>query len=424
MRWTSRRRAVDDLAPPLRITIFSLNYWPETTGIGPYAHSLATGLQSRGYDVRVVTSYPHYPEWRVRPGYRRLVHREKVEGIPVERVRHYVPRHPSRLKRAASEVTFGLRLAMTPWRSPDVAIFMSPAMLGSAVALATRGIGRRRAAVGVIVQDLYSTGVRELGGNGGSLIGLIGRAERALLGCADGIVVIHERFRQPVGEMGVGQGTVRVIRNWSKSPPGVDAVDRVAGRAKLGWREDDVVVLHAGAMGVKQGLENVIEAARLADRASLPIRFILAGQGSRRESLETVARGLSAVEFIDALPEADFQVALRCADFLLINELPDLQETAVPSKLTSYLASGTPVIAAVRPGSVTESEVLASGGGICVPAGSPDDLLSAVLGLSTDPEARADLGARGLAYCTSVLSEETAMRSYSEWVYELASRRR
>jgi colanic acid biosynthesis glycosyl transferase WcaI len=124
-------------------------------------------------------------------------------------------------------------------------------------------------------------------------------------------------------------------------------------------------------MGAKQGLENVVEAARLAERQELPIRFVLAGDGNQREHLERLADGCATLEFMGPLPEPEYLRALQAADVLLLNELPGLTETAVPSKLTSYFASGRPVLAATEPGSVSADEVRASGAGVVINPGEP-----------------------------------------------------
>jgi hypothetical protein len=46
------------------------------------------------------------------------------------------------------------------------------------------------------------------------------------------------------------------------------------------------VVLHAGNMGAKQALGNVIEASRLAAQRDEPVLFVLMGYGSQRAELE------------------------------------------------------------------------------------------------------------------------------------------
>lgn len=49
----------------MRILIYGLNFFPELAGIGKYSGEMAQWLASRDHDVRVVTTPPYYPEWRV-----------------------------------------------------------------------------------------------------------------------------------------------------------------------------------------------------------------------------------------------------------------------------------------------------------------------------------------------------------------------
>lgn len=224
-------------------------------------------------------------------------------------------------------------------------------------------------------------------------------------------------------KLGVADERVRVIRNWTHIRP-VDDFDVPGFRAALGWKADEIVVLHAGAMGAKQGLKNVVDAARIASERNDPIRFAMLGDGSRRKSLEASAEGLGTVQFMDHLEDADFGRALRAADVLLVNEKPGVKEMAVPSKLTSYFSSGRPVLAATDAGSTTSGEVTASKAGVQVDAGSPLELLDAAIQLGRDRERARQLGENGLRYCAEVLSEATAIQKYDDWVRELATSRR
>ncbi len=57
---------MNDLASTgLRVAVLGINYAPEKSGIAPYTAGMARGLQSLGHSVKVFTSFPHYPEWRV-----------------------------------------------------------------------------------------------------------------------------------------------------------------------------------------------------------------------------------------------------------------------------------------------------------------------------------------------------------------------
>ena len=236
----------------------------------------------------------------------------------------------------------------------------------------------------------------------------------------DGVVVIHDRFQsQVVDGLGVATDRVSVIRNWThvKSPP---AVDVPSARQALGWGDEEFVVLHAGAIGVKQDLINVVEAAKLAETTGAPLRFVLLGGGSQRGAVEVASRGVRTIELRDQLEESAFQQALGAADVLLVNELPELSDMAVPSKLTTYFTTGKPIVAATGPDSATAGELEASGAGVRVAPGRPMELVDALLDLRERPEDARRMGANGRAYCETVLTERVALSAYNEWIARLA----
>jgi len=184
------------------------------------------------------------------------------------------------------------------------------------------------------------------------------------------------------------------------------------------------VALHAGAMGIKQDLDNVVAAARLAQEGAHPVHFVLMGHGGERARLETAAKGLRTLTFLDPLPDQQYQAALAAADVLIVNEHAGLREMAVPSKLTSYFTSGRPIIAVTNRDSVTAGEINASQGGIQVQPGDPAALLTAILGLRADPQHGDHLGRNGQAYRVSVLSESAAIDRFEAWIELLGHRAR
>lgn len=391
-----------------------LNYAPEPTGIAPYTTALAEGLSARGARVRVLTGFPHYPEWRVRAGYRGRTIREEINGIPVTRLRHRVPRRPRLLSRAHMELSFGARAVLRRWGDVDVVLAVSPALFATLlVVVKARLTGRR---VGVWVQDLYGRGLDEVQGSASSA----GRALRAVEGWtlrrATGVVVIHERFRAcVVEELGVPPERVQIIRNWSHvTIPAT--TDRTAVRRRFGWGDDEVIALHAGNMGLKQDLENVVAAARMADRTGSPVRFVLLGHGNRRADLEEAAAGVRHISFMDPLPEGEFVEALRAADALLVNELPGVRGMSVPSKLTSYFAAAVPVVAAVECDSATADEIASSGAGLRIDSGDPMALLAAVERAAADAASAQRHAAAGPAYARDVLGEDPALEAFSQWL--------
>ncbi len=354
----------------LRVLILGLNYAPESTGIAPYTTGLAEGLAAKGHQVRVLTGLPHYPQWEVSPGYESggMDHGDQAGRPRVERLLHHVPSPPRLPGRIRMELSYGGRLWRAGWEAPDVVLCISPALLSSAMAIARAKSIRHRPAVGLWVQDLYGLGVVETGAASGPITSLLKRLESRVLRAADGVAVIHDRFKSHlIRDLGVEAKSITVIRNWTHLRP-VVVGDRAETRRKLGWPDDSIVALHAGNMGAKQGLENVIHAAKLAESGSAPVRFVLLGDGNQRSRLEHLGAGVANLELVDPLPDHDYQSALAAADVLLVNEKASVAEMAVPSKITSYFTTGNPVVAATRSDSITASEIECSGGGLVVAA--------------------------------------------------------
>ena len=407
--------------PTPRIEFIGLNYLPEPTGIAPYTSAMARGLVRRRNSVRVLTAHPHYPDWKIWNGYGQWTRDESTDGVAVRRMRHYVPSRPKGVARLLSEVSFGLRAVFSLWGRPDVIVAVSPGLFASALVALRRCLSLRRVPLVVWVQDLYTIGLAETAQGGGIAVRVSRTVEGWMLRTADHVVVIHDRFASRVSEdFAVPRDRIEVVRNWTHLPP-ADPVDTVASREKFGWEPHETIVLHAGNMGVKQGLDNVIEAARLADSRGDHVRFVLLGDGAERARLEEHAAGVQSLQFIRPLDDTGFVQALASADVLLVNELPGVSEMAVPSKLTSYFAAGRPVLAATDADGITAAEVLGAGAGVVVPAGDPQEVLDGALGLGRASDLALKYGEAGRRYRETVLSEEHALDSFTRLIERLVT---
>lgn len=398
------------------VVVLGLNYPPEPTGNAPYTGALATGLAKLGYAVTANVAHPHYPEWKIREGYGGWTDSTESDGVEVHRLLHYVPAEPRGVRRLLSELSFGLRLMFRRIGHPRLVIAVSPSLFATALAVLRVRLMPRRPRVAVWVQDIYTLGMAEIGEGGGLVQRITRWVESRTLRGADVVVVIHERFRDYVTrELGVAADKVVVIRNWTHLPSW-EPVDPIQAKTRLGWPQDVTLAVHTGNMGAKQGLENIVEAARRAGRQGSRVQFLLIGDGGERRALEEVARGVSHVSFIDPLDDEDYRLALAAADVLIVNEKPGVASMAVPSKLTSYFTAGRPVVAATDPTGITASEIAAAGAGVVVPAGDPLALLTAVEKLGSDQQSSARLGLSGQRYRESVLDQNAAIRKWADLV--------
>lgn len=413
-RHRAHARSHDYVAPDennLRISVIGLNYAPEPTGIAVYTAGLAEGLADRGHRVKAITGIPHYPQWSPYDGFDARTQRETRAGVRVTRLKHVVPARPRLLNRLGMELHFGFRSLFANWGRPDVVVLVTPALFAAGLATVRARLTGTRTCVWV--QDIYSLGVSE-SGTGGRLAGrVLCWIESRILRSASSVVVIHDRFKRHIVDgLGVDPAKVEVVRNWSHIDS-AETVGREALRRARNWAPGDIVVLHAGNMGAKQGLENVVEASRLAAASGSPVRFVLLGDGNQRVALEEMGSN-SHLEFIDPLGDEEFMPTLRAADILLVNERPGLTEMSVPSKLTSYFSTGRPVLAATDLSSVTAEEMALARAGVRVDAADPAALVAQAEALGRDQLACIEYGGAGLAFRAGFLTEEFALDRFEK----------
>ena len=383
-----------------KILIIGINYRPETTGIAPYTSDMAEHLAASGHRITVITGFAHYPAWRHEPDEHRMRAVESRGGVRVIRRRHYVPRSQSAIRRAAYEGTFLVHGALSRPERPDVVFGVIPSLSGGL--LARYFAARAHAPYGLIFQDLMAPAARQSGIGGGSRVaGATSTLERWATAKARTVAIASENFRPYLREIGVDESRIFDLPNWSHL--GAPTADRTATREQLGWPPDHSVVLHAGNMGLKQGLEQVVEAARRADALAAPVLFVLMGEGSQRAALEAHAKRIERLRFLPFQPEADVPNILDAADLLLVSERPTVIDMSLPSKLTSYFAAGRPIVAAVPPQGSTAREILQAGAGVIVPIGDPEELNRVVGQIRDDPEWASRMGAAGREYARSAL---------------------
>jgi len=393
-----------------KILAVGINYAPEHTGIAPYTTEACDYLAAGGATVLAIAGVPHYPHWTMPAEYQGRRSSEETHGaVTVRRLWHTVPAQQSARSRATYEATFGAHVLgqRLPWR-PDVVLAVVPSLFGAGAAAKIA----HRAGVRLVlwVQDLMGPSVAQSGMSGGRRIARLTTAlEKRVLLRADQVVVVSGAFRTYVEARGVDQSRVHVVPNWTHVEHSVQ--DRPSVRKRLGWAEGDVIALHSGNMGLKQGLGNLVETARIA---TPPVRIVLMGDGNQRAALEQLGSGVEALQMLPPVDSAQYPAVLAAADILLVNERASVVDMSLPSKLTSYFCAGVPVLAAVPPGGGTAREVERSGGGILVAPEDPQLLLAALESLGADAATVARLGAAGAMHARKHLDREVSLRRLSD----------
>lgn len=402
----------------MRINLISIWYWPERTGIGPYAAGAAEYLASHGDTVTAIVGMPHFPAWKKDTEFRTPL-RESEGGVRILRFDHFVPSRHNALQRARYEMSFFLSVAKSP-RLPraDVSVAVVPNLAAAYIALVRR---RRGGPYGVIVQDVSSRAAAQSGTPGGGLASRITSIlEGAALRPASFVGLVSPAFATPVLNLGVSQDRVINVPNWTHVAPPSGCRDDV--RKMMGWHPDTTIALHAGNMGRKQALETVVDSARKADALRAPIEFVLMGEGNQRKHLEEYARGVSRLRFLPSQSEEIFPDVLAAADVLLLSERSSVTDMSLPSKLTSYFRAGRPVIGAIPAHGSSATELLQAGAGVVVEAENSSALLDAVLDMRRSPELALTLGNAGSQYSEFQLQPERTLKELRRAIHAIGAR--
>jgi glycosyltransferase involved in cell wall biosynthesis len=234
------------------------------------------------------------------------------------------------------------------------------------------------------------------------------RMERRIYAAADHIVALSPGMKAGVMAAGVPDEKVTVITNGSDADLFRPDLDGTAARARLRLG-DRFAAIYFGAMGRANGLDYVIEAARvLRDRGRDDIVLVLHGSGGMKPALQARARGcgLTNVVFSDSVPDkaAVADLVAGCDVCLTIYAATDHEQSWSPNKMFDALAAGKPVLINV-PGWLREV-IEQNGCGRYMDPKRPDVLADALAGLAADAAARAEMGRKARALFESQFSRE------------------
>ena len=403
-----------------KVLLVTTTFWPEPTGISVYTTDLAEALKESGYSVSVLTSLPHYPWWKIPSEYAHLGESvSEQNGMKIIRAKHFIPAKMNAAIRIRfeSSLWWNLRKVSIDFKSCDFDLVISCIPTVAAGIVGKRIAKKLGLPFGLIVQDLSGAGAKQSGLRGGALISKVAHAvEGSALKAANGLVVVSPAMKDVVIGLGVEESRISQILNYSARK--IDFVNREQARSRFSWAADDFVVIHTGNMGAKQALENVVYAARELEGNS-QIKIYLVGHGNQESNLKALCQGKKNISVMAAVSDKDYSALLSAADLLLVNERTTQLEMSLPSKLTSYLYSERPVLAAVPRGGATWKFL--EGVAELVEAGDPVALARKIEELSEQPDKLKDLARKGKEFAEANLSPEVGRKKYLDWVEELIS---
>jgi colanic acid biosynthesis glycosyl transferase WcaI len=412
-----------------RVLILSLVFGPDTVSTANMMTDLARGLQTRGHDVTVLTSSPHYnpsldllANRSYRPRFPRVVAESHENGLRVLRVR--MPLKGRRIwRRALDYLWFHLitiAVAAVMIRRQNVTFVPSPPIT----------LGVSGSVVSLLLRARLIYDVRELWPDVPVRMGLIRSPMlRAMIGAMEQFV-----YRRSAAITAIAQGFIEslvqrgVPREKLHFTPNFVDVTWLAPRPKANafateyHLTDKYVLLYAGNLGLTQGLEILVEIAS-AFAGDPEVRVVIVGGGAGRLPLAqaVTASGLSNIHLLPFQPYARVPEIYGAADVCLSPMRAGYSYDTVPSKMYTALAAGRPVIAACERDTESAWVLTESGGGEVVEPESASAMVCAIRRLRESPSLREEMGRRARQWVMDNCSSERVIDAYDRVISSVAA---
>jgi glycosyltransferase involved in cell wall biosynthesis len=413
--------------PAMRVLVLTQVFRPEMGALSNRLYPMTRHLARHGHEVFVATGMPNYPRGKVFPGYEgRRFMRESLDGASVLRTSYFTtPRNVSKARQLLSYASFLPAALHSGWRAGpvDIVLITSPPLFPALPAILLARA--RRARLALDLRDLWpdefvACGVAREGSAGVRLLRLL---ERWAYHSADVVTCTTRSFVDTVVNRGVDRERIRLLPNGAdldvfRPLPADNAISTQLGV------DDRFVVMYSGLLGIKHGLETIVDAASEL-QAHEDIVFVIVGDGPRRADLERRLEELrlTNVMLVGERPTNELPYLLARADVCVTNLLaePYLEEI-IPTKLFEYMACAKPVVGGLA--GEGSRLLVESGGGVVVPPGDSSAMASAILELRKSPRRRAEMGRAGKDHVARHYSRSAIAAQLETILLEVAGSRK
>jgi glycosyltransferase involved in cell wall biosynthesis len=236
---------------------------------------------------------------------------------------------------------------------------------------------------------------------------------------SDLILVQSKGFIRYVKEQGAEDYKIKYFPNWAEELY-VPMAPISNTKEQMLLPKNSFVAMFAGNIGAAQSLGTIVDAAIILK--DYPISWVILGDGRKKQWLEEQISKEGLVDVIHTLgfkPMRTMPLFFSYADVLLVTlEAHEIMSAWIPGKLQSYLASGKPIIGALKgEGSKVINE---SKAGFSVEPGDSVNLARNVLELSRmDKKTREKMGNNALDYYNRNFNRETLINKLEKYFDEI-----
>ena len=399
----------------LRLLILTQYYPPEIGAPQNRLHELAVRLKAKGMHVEVLTAMPNYPKMEIHEAYKNgKILEEVLDGIPVHRSKIYVSDSKGIVKRLLNYFSFVFTSCRRGKKLENFDFLMvesPPLFLGYSAMRLSRKL---KAKLIFNVSDLWPESAEKLGLVTNKF--LLGMAYRLEAKCYRRSYLITGQTQGIVDDISKRFPEKKVV--WL--PNGVDLsyynpaeIETIGYRKRNGLKESDILFFYGGVVGYAQGLDVILNAAKLVENRP-EIQFIIQGAGPEKERLLQLKEELNVtnVHFLPPVDKSEMPGVLKEINVAVIPlRKLDLFEGAIPSKVFETLAMEIPILLGVN-GEARFHFVDKAQAAIFVEPENAAVLAENVLLLADNPELAREMGKKGRKYAESQFNRDVIASNF------------
>ena len=407
----------------MKLLILTQYFPPEIGAPQNRLFELAVRLKKLGIEITVLTAMPNYPQMEIYKGYENKNYVfEEIDGLKIHRASIYVSKNKSiinRLRNYFSFVISSARIGKSKLGNFDFLMCESPPLfLGySAIRLAKL----KKAKLIFNVSDLWPESAEKLGVvTNKTLLNLAYKLEAKLYNKS---VLVTGQTQGICNNINLRFPNVKTY--WL--PNGVDLnyydpskIEDNNWREKNNFSNNDIIFLYAGIIGIAQGLEVILEAAKnFLTKPS--VKFVFIGSGPEKEKLITIKNDQNLVNtfFLEPVSKLDMPAILKTINAAIIPlKKLNLFLGAIPSKIFENLSMEVPVLLGVD-GEAKKLFIEKGNAGYYFEPENSEQLTNVILKLIDDKEKAKELGRNGRSFVNLHFNREIIAKHFHEKLLQL-----
>lgn len=331
----------------MRILIITQYFWPESFKI----NDLALGLKERGHEVSILTAIPNYPKGVFDENYSFWKNNdEEWNGIKIYRSKIF-PRGKGSIRLMLNYISFvvfcSIKALFIKEKFDKIFVYEpSPVTVGLPAIVAS---WKMKVPYYFWVQDLWPESLSAAGGiKNKYILSFFNNITKIIYKNAEKILVQSKGFESYIIKQGnFLQKLIYYPNSAEKFYKPVESTDKYLSQLPLGFK-----LIFAGNLGEAQGIDTLIEAARIVKDSGIEVNWVFLGDGRQKNYYlnEVKNKGLADIFFfLGAFAPDEMPHFFSCADALIVSlKKNKIFALTIPSKLQSYLACGKPILASLE----------------------------------------------------------------------------